>query len=122
VYPGSYAVRGVVRGGEFFDPAFHFGPFPFVEGTHRSLHIDPVRDDVRSARSFDLADRNDPFGRDLSDKYGFFKKRSQGGMTYQVYGAQMIDLKQELLINDVKNKLRGEEDIKQPESFIQPDD
>jgi len=43
-------------------------------------------------------------------------------MTYQVYGAQMIDLKQELLINDVKNKLRGEEDIKQPDSFIQPDD
>ena len=62
------------------------------------------------------------FGRDMSDKYGFFKKRSQGGMTYKVYGAQMIDLKQELLINDVKNKLRGEEDIKQPESFIQPDD
>ena len=43
-------------------------------------------------------------------------------MTYKVYGAQMIDLKQEVLINDVKNKLRGEEDIKQPESFIQPDD
>ena len=58
----------------------------------------------------------------MSDKYGFLKKRSQCGMTYQVYGAQMIDLKQELLINDVKNKLRGEEDIKQPESFIQPDD
>ena len=62
------------------------------------------------------------FGRDMSEKYRFFKKRSQGGMTYQVYGAQMIDLKQEVLINDVKTTLRGEEDIKQPDTFIQPDD
>lgn len=81
---------------------------------------------VEFCKANDVEDREIPtiqkFGRDMSEKYRFFKKRSQGGMTYQVYGAQMIDLKQELLINDVKNKLRGEEDIKQPESFIQPDD
>lgn len=81
---------------------------------------------VEFCKANDVEEKDIPtiqkFGRDMSDKYGFFKKRSHGGMTYQVYGAQMIDLKQELLINDVKNKLRGEEDIKQPESFIQPDD
>ena len=81
---------------------------------------------VEFCKANDVEEKDIPtiqkFGRDMSDKYGFFKKRSQGGMTYQVYGAQMIDLKQELLINDVNNKLRGEEDIKQPESFIQPDD
>ena len=81
---------------------------------------------VEFCKANDVEEKDIPtiqkFGRDMSDKYGFLKKRSQCGMTYQVYGAQMIDLKQELLINDVKNKLRGEEDIKQPESFIQPDD
>ena len=81
---------------------------------------------VEFCKANDVEDMEIPtiqkFGRDMGEKYRFFKKRSQGGMAYQVYGAQMIDLKQELLINDVKNKLRGEEDIKQPESFIQPDD
>ena len=73
----------------------------------------------------DIDERDIPsiqkFGRDMWDQYGFFKKRTQEGNMYQVYGALMDDLKEKVLINDIKSPV-GEEDAKQPESFIQPDD
>ena len=61
------------------------------------------------------------FGRDMWNQYGFFKKRFIEGNKYQVYGALMDDLKEKVLINDIKSP-RSEEESRQPESFIKPDD
>ena len=81
---------------------------------------------VEFCRANDVEEKDIPsiqkFGRDMSDKHRFLKKRLPSGMAYKVYGAMMIDLKEELLINDAKTPMRGEEDVKQPESFILDDD
>ena len=73
----------------------------------------------------DIDERDIPsiqkFGRDMWEQYGFFKKRDPKGNMYQVYGALMDDLKEKVLINDIKSPM-VEEESKQPESFIQPDD
>lgn len=81
---------------------------------------------VEFCRANDVEEKDIPsiqkFGRDMSDKHRFLKKRLPSGMAYKVYGAMMVDLKEELLINDAKTPIRGEEDVKQPESFILDDD
>lgn len=78
---------------------------------------------TRFCRNNDVEEKNIPtiqkFGRDMWERYGFFKKRTIEGNVYQVYGVTLDDLKEDLLINDLHGG--GEEDDK-IESFIKSDD
>lgn len=68
-------------------------------------------DDIPSRQSF---------GRGMYAKCGFVRKRSSDGMSYKVYGVTEPDLKEHILIGNVS--VGGEEDEKEPESFIKDDD
>ena len=79
---------------------------------------------VRFCRNNDVEENKIPsmqkFGRDMWERYGFFKKRSSEGNLYQVYGVTLDDLKEDLLINEIAPA--GEEDEKEPDTFIKEDD
>ena len=79
---------------------------------------------VRFCRNNDVDENKIPsmqkFGRDMWERYGFFKKRSADGNMYQVYGVTLDDLKEDLLINSIAPG--GEEDEKEPDTFIKEDD
>lgn len=60
------------------------------------------------------------FGRTMCDGLHFNKKKAAGGQMYQIFGATEVDLKEEFVINDAEAV--GEEDEKEPESFIKEDD
>lgn len=78
---------------------------------------------TRFCRNNDVEEKNIPsiqkFGRDMWERYGFFKKRSTEGNVYQIYGVTLDDLKEDLLINDIAGK--GEEDVV-VDTFIKDDD
>lgn len=59
------------------------------------------------------------FGRAMWDKCNFERKRMQTGVYYKVYGISEPDLKEHVLIDGLQG---GEEDEKEPESFIKDDD
>ena len=62
---------------------------------------------------------NNKFGRDMAGKLCFGRKRTPDGNMYQVFGINMGELKESLLIDGIPG---GEEDDVQPESFIKDDD
>ncbi len=62
------------------------------------------------------------FGRMMWDKMSFERKRSPGGTLYKVYGVTEPDLMEHVLIDALPGTMPGEEDEKEPESFIKDDD
>ena len=60
------------------------------------------------------------FGRNMFDRCGFLRKRVSEGMIYKVSGVPEPDLKEHILIGDVAPA--GEEDEKEPDTFIKEDD
>ena len=79
---------------------------------------------VRFCLDNDVAQEKIPsvqaFGRFMWNKLGFERKRSPTGQTYRVFGVTEPDLKEHVLIDAIPGV--GEEDEKEPESFIKDDD
>lgn len=60
------------------------------------------------------------FGRTMWERCGFFRKRAPEGNVYKVYGVTEPDLKEHLMIDALP--AAGEEDEKEPDTFIKEDD
>lgn len=60
------------------------------------------------------------FGRWMWSKLDFDRKRGPNGQLYKIFGATEPDFKEHVLINNLPET--GEEDEKEPESFIKDDD
>ena len=62
------------------------------------------------------------FGRFMWDKASFERKRGPKGTMYKIFGVTEPDLREHVLIDALPGVMPGEEDEKEPESFIKDDD